>query len=237
MTSEFSKAIQDLINHEIQKIEISFVAEIVTFNKATMRAEIKPLLRARTEEDGKDNPKFIDVTNIDDVPVEFLFAGGFFIRPDYKSGDIVRCVCAASSLDQPINNSQRSDMLENRFQLNYCTVTGAVVPEVFTPPASWAAKDGLLIGKGDAVFMQVTDTGFEIEGDFAVSGSLEVDSLNVVDDLIIFDGDLNIIQGDLNVLVGDITAVLGDVKAGAISLKTHTHLTFSPVGTPTGPPT
>jgi hypothetical protein len=208
MSAELSKFIRDLIDHELQKVELGFVAEIVDFDKTNMRAEIKPLLRSITEEDGRDNPKFLDIPNIDNVPVELIYAGGFYIRPVYKKGDQIMCACTASALETTINEGQRSNMLGDRFSLNFCRVTGSVVPDTFTAPATWATKNGLLIGKGATPVLEVADDGFKFTGDVEIEGKLEVD--------------------------GDIEAT-GDVKAGLISLLTHTHISAAP-GSPTGPP-
>lgn len=215
--SEFSDLLQDLIDHGLEKIEQGFVAKIVKFDATTMRAEIQPLLRTKTEEDGKDSPRFLDIPNIDDVPVEMIYAGGFYIRPPYAPGDLVKCTLASSSLEKPIDDNIRSDMLSNRFMLNYCTVSGSVLPKGFTAPSRWGSKTGLLIGKGDNSVLEVTETGIEVKGDLDI------------------DGDLNVTG---TIKAKNVEAEV-DVKAGVgplqISLLTHTHPVIS-LGSPTGAP-
>ena len=146
---------------------MGFNAEIVTFDKATMRAEIKPLLRAKTEEDGIDSPEFLDSPIIDNVPVQILFAGSAYIRPDYKKGDKVKCMAVASSIDQPLNFDVRSDMLKNRFSLSYCTVVNGVIPENFSLPSSFDSEDGLLIGNG-STFMVFKSDEISVTGEIKV---------------------------------------------------------------------
>lgn len=162
--SDFTTFIEEFINKQLEKIEISFVAEIVTFNKETMTATIKPFLKAVS-----DNEEILTADQ-QNIPVEFIYAGGAYIRPDYQNGDLVRVICAASSLEPGLDRA-RVNTLRNRFNLNYCSVVQGIAPKNFTPPGSFSEKDGLLIGKGSN-FLQFTDSGVIVEGDLIVSGEV-----------------------------------------------------------------
>ncbi len=219
--SKWARLLTDVIEHQLQQVELGFIAEIITFDKDTMRAEVRPLLTSKTEEDGADNPKDLDIPNIENVAVELIYGGTFYIRPNYTPGTLVKCACTASSLEPPLDQGVRSNMLDARFSLSNITVTGAVLPTDFEAPASWAGKDGLLIGDGDTI-LEVKADGFEFTGDVSIEGALNVD------------GDIDTTGGIT--ATGDIEAT-GDVTAGplGISLLTHTHPTTAP-GAPTGPP-
>lgn len=204
----------DLINKELEKVEMGFVAKIITFDKVEMRAEIKPMLRAKIEEDGADNPKLIDAPNLTNVVVQMLFAGGVYIRPHYKVNDLVWVTCAASSPSQPIDSDIRTDTLKDRFALNYCSVIAGIIPRQFTPPTSWGLLNGLLIGTGDDNFIQIEEgSNIKIKGDLDIDGDVNV--LGTIDG--------TTITGSVDVLSGPL----------GISGIAHTH---TETGTVTGPP-
>ena len=153
----WAKTLVDAIFRHTEKIEEGFIAEIVTFNKKTMRAEIKPLLEYTTEARGKSNKRTIETPNIPNVPCDIHYAGGFFIRPDYKKGDLVDCALKASNISKPLDSGIRADTGNNRYSLSYCTVTNGVIPKNFTFPTAWDNEDGLLIGKDDSLLIQILD--------------------------------------------------------------------------------
>ena len=81
--------LKDLIFQQTEKIEQGFIAEIVSFDSVKMKAEIKPLLEHTTEVEGKTNKKTIKSPNIPDVHCSILYGNGYYIRPEYKKGDLV----------------------------------------------------------------------------------------------------------------------------------------------------
>lgn len=171
MTSDFEKFLVELINKELQKVEVAFIAKIILFDKVQMLATIRPQLKAITEETGIKIDS--DTIDIHDVPCEFIFAGNAYIRPEYKKDDLVKVSCYASSIQQPIESGKRTDILFNRFQLNYCTVTAGIKPDKFTLPASFGVESGLLIGLGTK-FIVFEATKIRVEGAFDVQGDLNV---------------------------------------------------------------
>lgn len=171
MTSDFEKFLVELINKELQKVEVAFIAKIILFDKVQMLATIRPQLKAVTEETGIKLDS--DTIDIHDVPCEFIFAGGAYIRPEYTKNDLVKVSCYASSIQQPIESGKRTDILFNRFQLNYCTVTAGIKPDKFVPPTSFEAESGLIVGKGTK-FIVFEATKIRVEGDFDIQGDLSV---------------------------------------------------------------
>ena len=162
MSSDFENFLIDLTEKALRKIEQGFIAEIVTFDKATMKATISPRLKFIDEDDGESTPRELNVANIENVSVQHLNAGGAYIRPNYQSGDLVNVQMCSSSVNTPIESELRSDININRFQLNSCIVIGGVIPNSFVPPASWTDKDGLLIGNTDAL-IEITSDAVVIE--------------------------------------------------------------------------
>lgn len=203
--------LNDLIALKLEAVEMAFVAKIVTFDKAKMKATIRPMLFAQFQKGEDDAPEQSNVPDLQSVPVELLYAGGAYIRPDYKEGDFVHVSCYASAIQPPLDSNQRANSRSLRFQLSSCTVTSGLVPRGATLPAEWASQSGLIIGKA-GVYISFDATAVKVKGDFNVTGDF--------------------------VATGDISAAnvsaSGDVKAGLISLKNHTHLSATP-GNPTGP--
>ncbi len=199
--------LNDLIASKLEVVEMSFVAKIQTFNKATMRATITPMLFGEFTNAENKAPVVSKVADIQNVPVELIYAGDAYIRPDYQAGDLVHVSCYASNSKGPIDGGVRANAKALRFQLNSCTITCGLVPKNASVPASWASESGLLIGKG-GVFISFDEESVKVKGNLAVEGNIIAD--------------------------GDIEAT-GDVVAGGISLRTHTHISGA-VGTPTSPP-
>lgn len=204
---QFEMFLNDLIASKLEAVEMSFVAKILTFNKAKMTASIRPMLFGAFSASESEKPTVVNVPDMQNIPVELLYAGGAYIRPDYKNGDLVRVSCYASAVSPVINGGVRSNSKALRFQLNSCTVSCGLVPKSATVPSTWAEKSGLLIGKGDVC--------------------ISFDEQSVV-----IDGNLNV-DGNITA-TGDIEAT-GDVKAGPISLLNHTH-TSGTAASPTSPP-
>ena len=205
--SDFTDYLTDLIENKLEKVQLSFIAEIVTFNKETMRAEVKPLLKTTTTAD-PDTPEVSQTPNIRDVPVQLIFASNQFIRPDYSNGDKVHCILSATDIEKPVNDGLRAETLSDRFSLSYCTVISGVTPESMNPPSSWSSEDGLLIGSENDYIK--FDNGITIEAgsDLQINGNVIIDGTVTADDFI---------------------------PTVGVSYLVHVHLAIG-VGLPTGPP-
>jgi len=213
----FELLIQDAILAALERVEMSFVAEILTFDKTTMRATIRPRLFAEVKDAQSGKREKQDIPDIQDVPVEMIYAGGYYIRPVYATGDLVHVSCYASATKPAIDGNTRANAKLLRFQLSNCSVTGGLVPKGTTAPAGWS-EAGLVIGKGGK-YIALSDAGVKIVGNVNVQGNVAV-------------------TGDVSV-TGDLSAAnvnaSGDVKAGPISLRTHVHISGT-AGSPTSPP-
>lgn len=207
--SSYNEFLEDLIDKKLTRVEIGFVAQILSFNPSNLRATIRPLLEY------KDAFNDIQIPDIENVPCELLYSGGYYIRPFYQSGDLVTVSAYASDVKKAVDSSLRVNALNERFSLSNCTVRNGIAPKTISETGF--SRSGLVIGKG-AILINITDTNIIIESDVSLTGNLDID-------------------GDLTV-TGDIIAD-GDVKAGTppISLRHHTH-NYSDNGTPsvTGEP-
>jgi hypothetical protein len=209
----FELFLNDLIASKLEAVEMAFIAKIVTFDRVKMRATIRPMLFAQFSTGENKRPEPVNVPDIQNVPVELIYAGGAYIRPDYKEGDMVHVSCYASPIQQPIDANTRVNAKKLRFQLSSCTVTAGLVPKAVTVPAEWSNEPGLLIGK-NGIYISFDSASVKVKGNLSVNGDITV-------------------TGDVNAS-GDVSAQ-GDVKAGLISLKNHTHTSGAP-GSPTSPP-
>src|SRR4030042_2650698 len=141
---DFEPFIKDLIRESLKRIEISFVAKIVSFDKAKMRATITPQLQiTNTDGSGKVLPPSF-YPNFNNIPVQLIYANGFFIRPDYAVNDLVNCVVPASSTKLAVDDKIKPNQNQKGFDLTNCYITGAVLPTDFSFPTEFASKSGLL---------------------------------------------------------------------------------------------
>jgi hypothetical protein len=200
--AQFEEFIRDLIEASLEKIEMSFPAEIISFDKINMEATIRPLLFTKTRVNA-DKVVTRPLPDMKTVPVEFIHCGTAYIRPDYKKGDLVSVRCYGSSVSQP-REGQRSNTGLNRFQLSYCSVSSGLPPKNFTAPAAFS-KPGLVIGDG-AISIAFDSTAVLVDGDLEVDGNISVTGNVIVD--------------------GDVDAT-GDVMAGPpgarVRLLSHVH--------------
>jgi len=166
MADLFEKIISEMIMKYMTQIEVSFVAQVVSFDKSAMTAEIAPLLKA-------DTPGAVDqthvVANIKDVRIERSPG----IRPIYAAGDLVKVVLSASPLDEAIENSRPVNILGHKFSLSFCTITGKVKPKKFTAPSHYS-NDGLILGDDPNFYINFKSDQVFIKGKTVIDGVEEV---------------------------------------------------------------
>jgi len=140
----FSKVVADKIKEEVKRVEQGLVCEIDRFDKSTMRADVKPL----TAEPPVGNATAVPLPILPNLPVQYLHAGKYYIRPHYEPGDMVWVTFATHDVD----NSLEGKTLEESkrvFDLSSASVSHAVAPTNWTPPTEFDSEDGLLIGHED----------------------------------------------------------------------------------------
>ncbi len=205
MIAELKQFFTGMIDRKMGDIIIGCIGEIKTHNTSTMRADVKPLLKFT--ESGKTTSSNFKV--LPDVPVQFLYAGGYYIRPKYKKGDLVWVTFATHSIQKSLQGMS-DDISGRHFSTENASVLFGIAKKGWNAPNDFS-KDGLLIGHEDGDFY------FHLNEDrVKIKGSVEVD------------GDIKTtgkIEAD-----GEITA---RKLVGGVNLSTHTHPT--PQGTSSSP--
>jgi len=205
----FTNFLKKLVDDKAEDIQQGMIAEILSFDKEKFRADIQPQLTV-----GESGSELIAA--IPDVPVQALYAGGYYIRPEYKPGDLVWVAFATHDTDAALDGNVRPASPKT-FGLENAVVIGGVLPSSFTPPPEFGSESGLLIGEesGNA-FMKfgASDITFKL-------GTLEVkiDASGIE----VKDG-----ANKTEISAGDVKGT----KAGVFTtLKAHQHPTAA-----TGPP-
>jgi hypothetical protein len=197
----FPQFLLDLLNTFGKQIQLGLPAKIIKYDNAKMRADVKPYLNTVSEE-GTVSPYPI----IPDIPVNYLFAGGYYIRPDYQVGDFVWVTFSTFELGNQLNKMQ-TDESQSIFSLHNACVAGAIADENFQAPSEFNSESGLLIGeKTGNSYMVFSKTGMKMKFSAGVQ--------------------------EINFANGDVTA---NNTTNPISLANHSHAFtgMGKVGTPT----
>jgi len=208
----FTAFLRKLVEDRTEEIQQGMVCKIESFDKSTMRADVQPLL---TFEDPVTRAQK-DLPKLPDVPVQFLYAGGFYIRPQYSAGDLVWVTFATHDVDEALDELKRP-ISPKTFGIENAMVVGGLAPNKWTPPAEFGSEDGLLIGEeGGAAYIKFGTSDITFK-----AGTLEVkiDASGIE----VKDG-----ADKTEITAGDVKAT----KTGVFTtLKAHQHPTAA-----TGPP-
>jgi len=201
----FAKLFDDFFNARSRELLTGCIGTIERHDIATMRADVKPLLKYLA--DGTTQVK--DYQIIPNIPVLFLYAGGYYIRPEYKRGDLVWVTFATHEIERPLagvpgNTDGRLFSRENAAVVYGIARTGWSVPGDFSKP-------GLLIGhEGGGMYAHLQQGKISIKGDLEVDGKVSATGA--------MDSD------------GEITAMK---QSAPVKLSTHIHPTgVGPSGSP-----
>lgn len=219
LADELRVLLQRYINLSLSDVTIGAVARIEAFDKEMMVADVQPLLMYKEPEKDTYAEAFI----IPDIPVQFLYAGGFYIRPEYVKGDLVWVTFATHMIEKAMSGSM-DRIGENLFQAQDASVVSGIAKTNWSAPSEFS-KAGLLIGHEDSEFwLQITKDQLEskakkfiFEGDFEITGNVEVTGkISATDN----------IESE-----AEVTALS---SGAAINLSTHKHT--ANLGAPTSPP-
>jgi len=139
--SEFTDTIEGAIDDKLLEVYQGFPGKIEQFDKKQMRADVIPFLKTENDEGEFAYPV------IPDVPVNFIFAGGFYIRPEYKNGDFVWLSWATYDYDDALEELIRVET-EKRFNMGSLAVISGIATNKFKPPSHFD-DEGLLLGHID----------------------------------------------------------------------------------------
>lgn len=140
----FSELLTEVIDSRLADVQTGIVATIESFDKEKMRAEVQPLQKRKSGESEVSFPR------LKNLPVQFLFAGGFYIRPDYQKGDLVWIYFATQDIEAGLRG--RSELVSGKiFSPENACVSHGLAKTGFIAPHSFS-EDGLLIGNDNYVF-------------------------------------------------------------------------------------
>ncbi|EMN93813.1 Gp138 family membrane-puncturing spike protein [Leptospira interrogans] len=138
------EVLQEKINRELCKIWTGLYGKIESYDKSSLTAKVKPLLKVPNENGFEELPILVN------LPVNVLYSGGMMIIPDYKRGDIVYLAPSSHSIQNSIRGmidktQENSEETESpRFGLENCSVAFGIPghPVQLLPTVQ---KDGLVI--------------------------------------------------------------------------------------------
>lgn len=142
--NDFADLLEAFLDKRLSNVFVGAIGRIEKFSSTLMTADVKVLLKEENILKSVGKAKaYKDFPVIPDCPVQFLYSGGFFIRPEYKRGDLVMLSFtnhsnefAKKGLSYP--KSENKFGLQNAIVIGGILRTGMVIPD-FT-------KTGLLIG-------------------------------------------------------------------------------------------
>jgi hypothetical protein len=135
-----AEAIKAIMMQAIGEIHTSIPARIDKYDPLKMRAEVVPLAKVNINGQMMDMPKVVE------VPVSYLRAGAFIIRPPYVPGDIVLVVFSERAIDNLLASARTADpQIKRVFALDDAmVVAGLQTQDKDDTPSE--ATDGLWIG-------------------------------------------------------------------------------------------
>lgn len=124
-------------------INSCMMGKIEKFDGKTMKADVVPLVRTKNKAG-----EIEEVSMLIEVPVSFLKAGPFLIRPPYKEGDIVLMIFADSDIENVLLSGNVSNPNSSRrHSLDDAIVVGSIMPFTTTLPEEHL--NDLIIAKDD----------------------------------------------------------------------------------------
>ena len=148
MPGVFSQLINEKITDFVKdNVKQTLVGSIEKFDDQKMTADVKIFLKVVI---GDEEPT--DFGTLPNVPVNFLYAGGYFIKPPYKKGDLVTVSFCTHDIDKALEKVSKED--HEAFNLSSAVVVNGVAPANFSVP-SGMEKKGLTIGAED-VYIQLS---------------------------------------------------------------------------------
>jgi Phage protein Gp138 N-terminal domain len=139
--SGFIEFLEDYLHERLSDIDIGMIGRIEAFDSQKMRADVIPLLKK------KSGDQEIEYSMIKDVPVSFLYSGGFYIRPAYRKGDLVHISFSTHDIEKALKDDK--PLASNRiFSTENSFVTGGIAKTDWKPPSD-ISKEGLLVGHKD----------------------------------------------------------------------------------------
>lgn len=148
----FSELLNDKLQDFGKSIQLGLICKVEKFDKEKMIADVEPLLKSKDDDEIETALPIIP-----DIPVCFINAGGFYVRPEYKRGDLVWVSFSTHDIADALNEYTRAASKKIFSIENACLICG-IASKSFINPAEFANKDGLLIGHKDGkAYIQFKD--------------------------------------------------------------------------------
>jgi len=175
LVTEFVSLLTDFKKVFAREIIYGAVGKIESFDKQKMRADVQPLFYS-TSKGARTNHAIIPK-----VPVQFLFSGGFYVRPHYQKGDMVWLGYATFNIENQLKGNFESTEGATNHEHALSVITGLAKSNWQAP--NEFSKDGLLVGHKDSgLWLQITDseingkgTTFNWDGDINATGKIHAD--------------------------------------------------------------
>lgn len=142
--STFPETIKAKLAEEVGRIQQGMICVIDTFDKETMRANVKPLMAEKPI--GNSEPEALPI--LPNIPVGYIWDGNYYIRPDYQNGTTVWVTFATHDIDESLKGNIKQES-ERVFDLSSAMVVCGIAQTDQDMPAEFGSEDGLLIGHKD----------------------------------------------------------------------------------------
>jgi hypothetical protein len=139
----FAKFFQDAFNSFNSQIQLGLPAKIDKFDKSTMLADVKFFLQNKDAQG-----TLTDYPIVHNIPVQFIFANGFYIRPEYHRGDKVWVTFSTFDIEKAMDEQTGAEGA-GIFGMQNASVTGSIATNQFTAPDAFGNEDGLIMGHED----------------------------------------------------------------------------------------
>lgn len=131
-----------------KSIQLGLVCKIKKYDKQKMRANVEPVIQRKNELD-----ETVDYPILVDVPVAFLYSGGYYIRPDYQTDDLVWVTFSTFDTEYALKEEKRPES-ETIFNMENACVQNGITKKDFSDVSDFS-NSGLLIGHKDGLMIQV----------------------------------------------------------------------------------
>ncbi|MFT9493426.1 Gp138 family membrane-puncturing spike protein [Anaerosolibacter sp.] len=154
--SNASKFFDKVMNQFSDGLHTCVIAKIESYDPVKMKASVQPLNKVNY------NGKLQSLPLIPNVPVSFIKAGNFFIRPPYQKGDLVLVAFAEHDIDYiMLTGNEESSNSQRKHSIDDAIVINGIMPFSQSMPSENA--NDLLIAKSDmTIKIIIGDNGIEV---------------------------------------------------------------------------
>ena len=139
-----NRVVKKMLDKAIKEIHTSLPAKIVSIDKQSLKADVKPLIKV------KHGDEDVELPIIQEVPVCTIKAGGFIIKPPYQEGDIVLLLFSERCIDDFIYTGENTTTeAKRRHSLEDAVIIGGLNTFTSGDELPDEESENLVIGKND----------------------------------------------------------------------------------------